>query len=328
MATTHERSFEAISTIATLTLNPAVDLSTSVDRVVPEEKLRCERPIREPGGGGVNVSRAVARLGGASTAVLAAGGPTGDVLLGLLNEEGIEHRAVRSRDWTRENVIVSERGSRLQYRFGMPGARLEESEWQACLGELGAIDPAPGLVVGSGSLPPGVPTDFYARLGTAVSERGAKFILDTSGEALRHGATTDGRTFLIKPNLSELQQLAGATLESEEEQERFSRRLIEGGACEVVVLSLGAAGVLLVTRHGSERLRSPTVPIRSKVGAGDSTVAGIVLALARGWSLTEAVRFGVAAGAAAVMTPGTELSRREDAERLYQGLAGVTVSPL
>lgn len=304
--------------IATLTVNPAIDKNTSVELVVAEEKLRCERASREPGGGGVNVSRAIQRLGGQSTAVYTAGGFTGDILKTLLSEEELEHHPVSTEDWTRENLIVYEERSGRQFRFGMPGSRIAESEWQRSLDVLRETDDPPEYIVASGSLGEDMPSDFYSKVGRLAGEIGTRFVLDTSRDALRDGL--DAGAYLIKPNLRELQQLAGEELDSEREQEHAARQIIQDGRSEVVVISLGAAGVLLVTADGSEHFRAPTVPIRSKVGAGDSTVAGIVLGLHRGLDLREAVLFGVAAGAAAVMTPGTELCRRDDTERLFEDL--------
>lgn len=306
--------------IVTLTVNPTIDKNTTVDQVVAEEKLNCERPTREPGGGGINVSRAIDRLGGQSSAFYTAGGPTGDMLQSLLSAENIDHHPIPIEEWTRENLIVFEERSERQFRFGMPGPRMSETERQRCVAALreGDDDDPPAFVVASGSLNEDMPSDFYAHVGRVAQEVGARFILDTSREALREGVRHGA--YLIKPNLRELQQLSGEELDTEEEQEAAARGIIDEGKCEVVVVSLGAAGVLLVTSEGSERLRAPTVPIRSKVGAGDSTVAGLVLGLQRELPLREAVLFGVAAGAAAVMTPGTELCRREDAERLFERL--------
>jgi 6-phosphofructokinase 2 len=144
---------------------------------------------------------------------------------------------------------------------------------------------------------------------------GARVVVDTSGGALQR--TLDARPFLVKPNLRELSQLAGHPLESDEQIEEAAQGLVREGKVAVVVVSLGAGGAVVVSEEGARTVRAPTVPIRSKVGAGDSTVAGITLALSRGESLVDAARFGVAAGAAAVMTEGTELCRREDTERLY-----------
>ncbi|MDZ7703023.1 MAG: 1-phosphofructokinase family hexose kinase [Trueperaceae bacterium] len=301
------------SRILSLTMNPSVDESSRTDRVVPDDKLRCSAPEREPGGGGINVSRAVAKLGGSAPAFFTAGGPPGEVLQTLLAAEGLERHPLAVDGWTRSNLTVLEESAEQQFRFVFPGAALAETEWQRCLGEL--EDQHTNYLVASGSLPPGVPEDFYARLAERSAERGVKLIVDTSGAPLEHAARAG--VYLLKPNIRELQQLAGASVEDEEGLEHFAYRLVARGACDVLVVSLGAGGALLVTDDSHHYVRSPTVPIKSKVGAGDSMVGGIVLGLARGLSVLEAVRFGVAAGAAAVMTPGTELCRREDTEQLY-----------
>jgi 6-phosphofructokinase 2 len=200
----------------------------------------------------------------------------------------------------------------------MPGPTLSEAEWQACLDQLRALDPKPDYLVASGSLAPGAPEDFFGRAARIGAELGARVIVDTSGEALRHAVNAG--VYLLKPNLRELSQLAGRELSDEDEQEAAAREIIESGGSEAVVLSLSAAGVLLVTRDLTERQRTPAVPIRSRVGAGDSMVAGIALSLARGESLRNAVCFGLAASAASVMQHGTQLCSREDTERLYARL--------
>jgi 6-phosphofructokinase 2 len=200
----------------------------------------------------------------------------------------------------------------------MPGPEYTEQEWRRCIEAFESAREFPHYVIASGSLPPGVPNDFYARLAHVVRTRGSKIIVDTSGEALRHAAETG--VFLLKPNMRELAAIAGRDIEDEVDQEQVAKKLIAEGRSQVVVVSLGAAGALIVTRESSKRLRSPSVPIRSKVGAGDSMVAGIVLSLARGKELHDAVAYGMAAGAAAVMTPGSELCRRDDTERLYDRL--------
>lgn len=302
--------------IITLTMNPAVDRNTQVDRVVDERKLRCDRPTQEPGGGGINVSRAIKQLGGESRVYYTGGGPTADILHMLLEEQGLRHHLLEIRDWTRENLHVYETSTDRQYRFGMPGPVLEEEEWKRCLELLSQIEEPPDYVVASGSLPPGVPPDFYARVGQIVNGFGARYVLDTSGEALKYGI--EGKPFLIKPNLGELRVLTGGKFGLEREQVASAQDLIKSGKCEVVVISIGASGALLVSADLIEHVRSPTVPIKSRVGAGDSMVAGMVLMLAQEKSLDEVLRFGVAAGAAAVMNPGTELCRKEDTERLYR----------
>ncbi len=309
----------AVAPIVTVTVNPCIDESADVDRVVPDRKLRCGPPRYEPGGGGINVARAVRRLGGDALAIYPAGGAAGDLLSALLDREGLAHRPLKIAGWTRENLNVREESTGHQYRFVLPGPELTLAEREALLAEVAALRPFPAYLVASGSLPPGVPADFLARLARLARERGARFVLDASGEAARRGL--EEGVFLVKPSLREFQHLAGLADAEESHLVAECGRWIGSGRCEVVVLSLGAAGVLWVTADASERLPSPTVPVRSTVGAGDSMLAGIVLRLQQGAGLRDAVRFGVAAGAATVMNPGTELCRRPDVERLYAQMA-------
>lgn len=302
--------------IATLTMNPAIDLFVVVDRVVEDAKLRCRDVRRDPGGGGVNVARAVVRLGGGAWTVFPAGGDSGTLLTRLLERDRVPTVPVASADPVRENLTVSEQDSGRQFRFVLPGAALDPGEQKRLLETV--LDRRPDYLVASGSLPPGVPPEFYAELAERARGVGARVVLDTSGEALRQGLK--GRVFLVKPNRRELAELAGREFLNDREQEQAALALVDQGEAEIVVVSLGALGVLLVTGSGAERVASPDVPIRSRVGAGDSMVAGITLGLARGEEIATAVRFGVAAGAAAAMTPGTELCRREDVERLFAGM--------
>ncbi len=301
--------------IVTLTLNPAVDKISSVPQVVAERKLRCTTPRYDPGGGGLNVARAIQTLGGQATAYWTCGGPMGRLLAERLDADGVPHRPIPIEAMTRENLIVLEESTGRQYRFGMPGAMLTPDEVETCLRMLGELDPPPDFLVLSGRLPPGVPDDFYARA-ARQSPAHCRVILDTSGPPLREGI--DGGVYLIKPNVHELSELAGSEILEDAEIRDLSRSLIARGNVQVVVTSLGSAGVVVVTEQHFENIRAPTVKVRSKVGAGDSSVAGIVLGLAQGTDILDAVRLGVAAGSAAVMTEGTELCRRNDAWRLYE----------
>ncbi len=305
--------------IIAFTMNPAIDKSSSVEHVMAERKLHCKPPRFEPGGGGVNVSRAVKKLGGESVLLYPAGGYTGNRLRDLLEEEGITHRPVSIEGPTRESLVVLEESTGQQFRFGMPGPFLKNEEWERCLRELSAICPQPDYLVASGSLPPGVPPDFYGRVARTGKKNGAKVIVDTSGEALKQ-ALQEG-VYLIKPNYREFMDLVGRELKEESQMEAEAVKMVKSGRCEILVISLGAAGALLVSKDITEHIRPPTVPILSKVGAGDSMVAGTVLSLARGRTPRDAVLFGIAAGTAAVMTPGTELCRKEDTERLYKKMA-------
>ncbi len=320
---TPERDGEAsVPAIVTLTMNPAIDVSASVDYVTPDHKLRCETPTYEPGGGGINVARAIRTLGGEVLALFPAGGPAGALLSSLLDAEGVRHRTVPIAGWTRENMNVTERVTRRQFRFVMPGPTLDEPEWQSVLDQLGALDPAPRYLVVSGSLSPGVPADFYARLARIVRPRGVALVLDASGEPLRR-AVAEG-VDVLKPSLREFEELTGEEGVEEARLPVLARRLIDDRRCAILILSLGARGVFWMSASERGRLVAPAVPVRSTVGAGDSMVAGIVLSLSRQHTLGEAIRFGVAAGAASVMNPGTQLCRAEDVERLY---AEVGVAP-
>lgn len=265
--------------IVTITLNPAIDKSSRVAHVVAERKLYCKTPRFEPGGGGVNVARAVRKLGGESLLLYTAGGLTGRRLQELLDEEGLTHRPFPIEGVNRENLVVLEESTGQQYRFGMPGPQLSKEEWEPFIHKLTVMEPSPDYVVASGSLPPGAPPDFYAQVARIGKKRGAKVIVDVSGEAL-DAALQEG-VFLLKPNVREFRELVGEEVKEESQIKAAARKIVESGQCEVLVISLGAAGVLVVSEKLAEHILSPTVPIISKVGAGDSMVAGIVLSLAR-----------------------------------------------
>ena len=309
--------------IVTLTLNPAIDASASVPHVLSDRKLRCGQPHYEPGGGGINVSRVLRRLGEEAPAIYPAGGPAGALLGRLLDAEGVTHWPVEIAGWTRENLNVQEEASGRQYRFCMPGPVLEAAEIELCLDRLRRADPAPALLVSSGSLPPGASPDIYAHLARSAREGGTRLVLDASGEPLRR-AVAEG-VYLLKPSLREFEELTGAVGADEPGLLDLARELVRNGGCEVLVLSLGSGGALWVTRSEGERVPAPAVPVASGVGAGDSLVAATVLGIARGWSVRDAVRYGVAAAAASVMRPGTALCRAEDVERLF-GARAVTPS--
>lgn len=303
--------------VVTLTMNPALDLATSVQSVAPEIKLRCQTPSFHPGGGGINVARAIRLLGGESCAVYAAGGHTGTMLTRLLDEEGITQHAIPIAGTTRESLTVYEDSTALQYRFTMPGPALSAAEWIACLEAV--FDLKPQYIVASGSLPAGVPAEFYGEITRFARQFGIRMIVDSAGDAL--SGTVGKGVFLLKPNLRELARFAGQDLKDEAQIKTAGQRLISEGLSQVILVSMGAAGAALITADEYVHLHAPLVPIRSKVGAGDSMVGGIVLRLAQGGSLLDAARFGVAAGSAAVMTPGTKLCQKDDAFRLYDRVA-------
>ncbi|MFC6996349.1 1-phosphofructokinase family hexose kinase [Rufibacter roseus] len=301
--------------IITITINPALDKSTRLPKLAPEKKLRCETPTYEPGGGGINVSRAIKKLGGESIAWYLSGGAAGKRIGQLLEEEGVQYREFQCENWTRENLMVYEKSSGEQFRFGMPGPHISEPEWRQILQALEDLQDIPEYVVASGSNAPGVPDDFYGQIAQIAVKKGFKLVVDTSGEALMSSAGEG--IFMLKPNLNELAALAGKDKISAKEQEELAQQVIAEGKSQVLVVSLGPRGAMLATKDNIEYIVPPTVKQDSAVGAGDSMVGGMVLKLTEGWSLSDVVRYGVATGSATTMTPGSELCRKPDVEEIY-----------
>ncbi len=304
-----------IGSTLTVTMNPALDMTTGVEALIPREKLRANEPTFEPGGGGINVSRMMKVLGGSSLPFLVSGGHTGAMLCTQLNDLGFEPHAYPISGATRQSVVVFERSKKTQYRFVMPGPHLTEAEWQGALDEIARLAQGRHYVVASGSLPPGIPADFFARVADVTAKAGAKLVLDTSGAALE--AAIGAPLHILKLDEEEMRDLMDGSTASEDREEAGALDLLERTGAQIIVVTLGKRGALVVTPDGFERIRSPKVEVVSTVGAGDSFVAGLTKALCDGWSVFDASRYGVATGAAAVLTPGTELARAEDVARLY-----------
>jgi 6-phosphofructokinase 2 len=308
----------ATGPIVTLTINPALDKSANVDRIVPEDKLRCDTPNFEAGGGGINVAKAIHRLGGNPIAIFTIGGPTGQRLHKLVKNEGVETLVIETKQWTRENFHVLETSTGFQYRFGVPGTELMPTEVRSILETIEEFDPKPSYIIASGSLPPGAPADFYGQVAKIAKKQGARFIVDASGDAVK--SATDVGVYMLKPNITELSQLVGVEKLEMDEVDDAARALIIRNQCEVVVVSMGAMGAMLVTEDQVEHIPAPPVKKKSTVGAGDSMVAGIVWTLSQGKSLREAARMGVACGSAATMNAGSELFKMQDVNRLMDWL--------
>ncbi|MVT08722.1 1-phosphofructokinase family hexose kinase [Chitinophaga tropicalis] len=302
--------------ILTITMNPAIDKSSVLDKMIPEKKLRCGQAFVEAGGGGINVSKAIKELGGESCALFPAGGLNGKLLQQLLCHAGIPSSVIGIGGETRENFTITEQSSGLQYRFVLPGPVLQGEETARCLQTITSMAPVPDIIVASGSLPPGVPDDFLAKLARYCKTEGLRLIVDTSGHPLQLAVRES--IYLLKPNLTELCSLSGRSYLELDEVANVARGIIKQGYCEVMIVSMGPAGAMLVTADASEIITAPIVKRQSTVGAGDSMVAGITWMLDNGHSLYEAARFGVACGTAATMNPGTQLFKREDVYRLYQ----------
>ncbi len=302
--------------ILCLTMNPSVDVSTQAPRVVPTDKLRCGPARRDAGGGGLNVARVVQRLGGRSSALFPAGGPAGQWLVSHLEAAGLPVRRIPLAEDTRENFTVQAQDDGAEYRFVLPGPTLAEAEWRACLDAVDTLPCLPTFVVASGSLPPGVPDDFYAQLAERVRGRGARLVLDSSGPAL--AAAVEAGVYLVKPNLRELRDLVQRPLDTPAQWRAAAQDLVERGRAEVVALSLGERGALLVTREGVWSAEALPIAVVSSVGAGDSFVGALVWSLQQGQTPPEAFTWAMAAGSAALLTPGTGLCLKDDVHRLRE----------
>ncbi len=303
--------------IVTLTLNPSIDAASETDKVRHTHKVRTTNEIYEPGGGGINVARMINELGGDVLALYMAGGSIGDVFDALIRSHGIPARRIDIADNTRISHTVRERSSGCEYRFVPQGPEIREGECRRLLAALEEV--SCDYLVASGSLPRGVPPDFYTHVAAIARRKSARFVLDSSGAGLR-AAMDAGGIHLAKPSIGEFEALVGRELRTPEAQHEAARALTDGGKVELLAVTLGHNGAFLAHRDGVLRLPAMEVEARSAVGAGDAFVAGMTLGLARGYPASRAFRLGMAAGTAAVLSPGTELARRADVERLFEEL--------
>ena len=307
--------------IVTLTLNPAVDIACDAKAVVPVRKVHTFGETHDPGGGGVNVARVLHELGGRVVAVVLVGGVTGRFLVELMTEAGVPCHPVLIAGRTRICMTVHDHAGLQEYRFVAEGPEVSASELDA---GLAAVESEAGdWLVASGSLARGVPVDSYVRVAQCAAERGQKFVLDTSGPALR--AALGHGIALMKPSLGEFETLVGRRLPRAAEQNAAALALVRSGAAERVAVSLGHRGALLATRDGVWRQPAPDVHAVGAVGAGDSFLAAMTLALARGCDARDALAWGSAAGAAAVMRTGTAHPSRADVEELYHRMRETSV---
>lgn len=300
--------------ILTVTLNPCIDKSTRLEKLKPDSKLRCTEVVNEPGGGGINVSKALQKLELSSVALFPAGGYNGNMLCSLLKDQGILFHAVDTKVETRENWIVLETAQNEQYRFTFPGRAVEQETITTLIDHIRSFSPA--YVITSGSLPPGLPDYFYGLVVKTAKSVGAKTIVDTSGPALQ--ALKGKGAYLIKPNIGELCKMLNVEWLDKEEVVAASRQAINDGFAEIIAVSMGHKGAWIISREENYFATAPEVPKKSTVGAGDSMVAGMIYMQRQNRSLKEVIAFGVACGSAATMNEGTQLFRKEDAMHLYE----------
>lgn len=290
--------------IYTVTLNPTLDITYVVEEVSFREPLRALEVHESPGGKGVNVSLALKALGVDSVAIGLVGGFTGREVRYLLERRGLDLRLIEIGNETRTNVVVLGRGDGRELVIRAAGPEVSGEEEKGVLELILDVARPPGFLVLSGSLPPGMGDGTYASLVTEGRRRGLKAVLDSDGEPMRRGIAAG--PYLIKPNREELERLAGRPLAGVDEVASFARRLLSRGI-EVVAVSLGREGALMVAGEGSWLGRVPVVEREDTVGAGDSMVAGLLAGLSGSLPLEEAFRMGLAAGASAVSNPGPAL---------------------
>lgn len=303
--------------ILTVTLNPALDLSTTADEVRPDLKLRCEKPLVDPGGGGINVSRAIKILGGQSRALVALGGATGARIAEMLKADGLSVQRLTAPGETRQSLAVTDRATGGQYRFVMPGPEWHKTHVADMMAAIAEAARAGGWVVVSGSNPPGVAAGFEQMLTVRLKDGRARLVVDTSGEALHVLAGSSIPVDVLRMDSHEAEELSGRALPLRSDSAAFAAGLVRDGAARSVIVARGADGSVIATPEGAWHAEAARVPVVSAVGAGDSFVAGFVLACARGWPVEEALALGAAAASAAVTTQATELCHADDVEKFY-----------
>ncbi len=276
--------------ILTVTVNPALDITTATPQIVPMRKLRCDMPGYHPGGGGVNASRAIRLLGGESMAFVALAGATGQLHRHLLEQEGVVATTWPLAGETRFSITVREDESDTYYRLVMPGPVQPADGGEQVLANLSQIIAGRDYryVVASGSLPPGFPFDFYGRLSDLTRAHAAQLILDTHGEALR--LALDHKPYLVRLNHLEAAELVGGR--EDDVADRFADDLLGRNAAEVVIVTVGADGAIVRSATDRFQIRPPVVKVGSAIGAGDSFVGALSLALARELPLRRAVAYG------------------------------------
>lgn len=304
--------------IITVTLNPALDVSTTVDRIVPDAKLRGTASLREPGGGGINVARVASRLNADVSAIAVVGGATGQELISLTRAEGLTIEPVLVDTDTRECFAVWESATERQYRFVLPGPEIDASVIDSVAAAVQSVSQKSGttgkpVVVVSGSMPRGTPAGAMTNLVASLPD--CDIVIDTGGPALTEAL--DSPALLVKPSARELAAVVDRQLETEADVLAALVEIFDDAKAEAVLVSIGAGGAILATADAEPvRLRAPAVQVRSTVGAGDSMVGGVVVGLASGHSLSDAAKLGVAAGTATVLSDGSGLCAPADIERL------------
>jgi 6-phosphofructokinase 2 len=299
--------------IATVTLNPSLDKIVTVEELIVDEANRWTSLRRDPGGKGINVSRVIHELGGETMAYGFIGGIDGEIFKHLLKQQKVPFDLTPIKGEIRSNFIINDLKTCRQTRIDAPGPHIIKSELRKLVQKVTHIKPRPDFLVFAGSVPPGVPADIYKQLIEKAKNSGLKTVLDSDNKWLKEGISA--KPNVIKPNVHEAEELLETNLRDEAAIVKAVKTLVKQGI-EVATISRGKDGLIIANGEKILKVTAPQVEVRSTVGAGDSTIAGLVLKLSQGHGIDEACRWAVAAGTAATLTPGTELCRREDVEKL------------
>ena len=298
--------------IATITLNPCVDRSITVYELKVEEVNRWSSTRLYAGGKGIDVSRAIQEMGGRTVAYGFVGGAAGRTLEILLDKEEVPFSFTPIEQETRTNFIITDAKTSQQTRIDAPGPRISRKELERFYRKMRRIQ-RPDLLVASGSVPPGVPTNIYYDVVSEARGFGVRTILDSEGRWLEEGLKA--KPYLVKPNVREAEELLKVELSTEEAIIKAALNLVKMDI-EIAVISRGKDGIIAATKKQIVKAVPPLVKVRSVVAAGDCTIAGLALKLASGEPLIKACRLAVAMGTATVLRPGVEICRRADVEML------------
>lgn len=307
--------------VVTLTPNPVLDRTLTVPQVLLDTVLRADEVRLDAGGKGFNVSRALKTMGSESVAMALVGGATGALLEEMLHAWGVTTRFVQVHDETRTNIVVTEADGAHHLKVNEAGPQIRPHELEQLLAAIDDVLQPNDLWVLAGSLPRGLPADFYARLIERIGARGGAVVLDASGEPLRQGL--QAAPFLAKPNALEAAEATGLPVAGVEEAAAAARRLLAQGV-RLPAISLGADGLLLAALEGAATVpevwhaQPPPIVALNTVGAGDAAVAGMVWALAQGLAAPEVVRYGAACGTAAAARAGVTFATLVEVEAMAQ----------
>ncbi|MBM7558407.1 1-phosphofructokinase family hexose kinase [Marinitoga litoralis] len=297
--------------IFTLTMNPCLDRYIYVDELIPDDTIRAKKIVDYPAGKGIDVSRVIKELGGVSVAVSLLGGHNGRRIEEMLDEEGVIYSSIRVSFETRMNIILEEK---TQYRISMPGEKVKREKLQKVFDVLNSLVRKGDTVIISGSLPKGVDPDYYTGLIFSLKQWGATVFFDADGNNLKAGL--EAEPYCIKPNTHELSRLLNKEIDERDKISisKYAKETLENYNLREILVSMGKYGSVYVNWDEAYYAYPIKLEVKSAVGAGDSFLAGYVMKYEE--DKLEAFRLANAAGNAAVLTPGTELCKKDDVERL------------